>query len=495
MTPCPKLNDRKKHKNIFKSSSDADISSGDINQTSILIVDDEKNFLESLRFIFTTRGYPDLTLISDSREVSPLLKTRSFSVILLDITMPCISGLDLLDLVIRETPETPVIMITARNEVSTAVACIKAGAFDYLVKPVDEERLFTTLELALELTRLRLENRLLKNSLSNSQLKQPKVFEQFTTQNNALIKTFFYIEVIADSQEPVLITGETGTGKEFAAKAVHDASTRKGPFIPVNIAGLSEHLFDDTLFGHQKGAFTGADIERKGLIEEANGGTLFLDEIGDLSPLSQVKLLRLIQDRKYRVLGGNHYKNADVKIVAATHHHLLDRVKKGEFRNDLYYRLSVHHIHLPPLRERLEDLPLLIDAFLEQASLNLKRKKPTPPWELYTLLSTYSFPGNIRELRSMVFDAVARHSQKVMSLSVFKERIGLFPDKKDSLPFNPEEGENKIRFGQTLPTLKEAEEILIKEALKACQGNQNIASGILGLTRKALNSRLIRKKT
>lgn len=494
MTPCSKLNACKKYKNILKPSSDSFPSSEERGQPSFLIVDDEKNFLESLRFIFTTHGYPDLTLISDAGEVEPLLKTRIFSVILLDITMPGLSGLNLLDLMIKETPETPVIMVTARNEVSTAVSCIKAGAFDYLVKPVDEERLLTTVELALELTRLKLENKALRSSLTNSQLRHPEAFEQFTTQNSVLIKTFSYIEAIADSQEPVLITGETGTGKELAAKALHNVSTRKGPFIPVNIAGLSEHLFDDTLFGHLKGAFTGADTERKGLIEEANGGTLFLDEIGDLAPMSQVKLLRLIQDKKYRPLGGNSYKTADIKIVAATHHNLQSRVKNGEFRSDLYYRLSVHRLYLPPLRERLEDLPLLINNFLEEASVSLKRKKPTPPWELYTLLSTYSFPGNIRELRSMVFDAVARHSQKVMSLAVFKERICPPSGKKFNSFSSSSEEETKIKFGQTLPTMKEAEEILIKEALKICQGNQTLASEILGLTRKALNSRLTRKK-
>ncbi len=488
-----KLNKRKKHKNSLNTSSDDPFSELK-NQTSILIVDDEKNFLESLRFIFTTRGYPDLTLISDSREVEPLLKTRPFSLILLDITMPGLSGLDLLDLMIKSNPETPVIMITARNEVSTAVSCIKAGAFDYLVKPVAEERLFTTVELALELTRLRQENKALRSSLSNAQLKHPEVFKKFTTQNTVLIKTFAYIEAITDNQEPVLITGETGTGKELAARAIHDASTRTGSFVPVNIAGLSEHLFDDALFGHVKGAYTGADTERKGLIEEAAGGTLFLDEIGDLAPLSQVKLLRLIQDKKFRPLGSNSYKTAEVKIVTATHHNLQDRVKEGNFRSDLYYRLSVHHLYLPPLRERLEDLPLLIDDFLQEASISLKRKKPTPPWELYTLLSTYSFPGNIRELRSMIFDAVARHSQKVMSLTVFKEKICPGSRKNPQSPTSSQEENVKIKFGQALPTIKEAEEILINEALNACQGNQTLASEILGLTRKALNSRLIRKK-
>ena len=463
------------------------------NTDSILIVDDERHFLESLRFIFTTRGYPDLTLLTDPSEVSLLIRSRIFSVILLDITMPKLSGFDILDLLTKETPDTPVIMITARNEVPTAVACIKAGAFDYLVKPIDEERLFNAVERALDVSRLRFENKALRNSLYDSQLKKPELFKKFTTQNYALIKTFFYIEAIAESQEPVLITGETGTGKELAAKALHEATARKGPFIPVNIAGLSEHLFDDTLFGHQKGAFTGADTDRKGLIEEANGGTLFLDEIGDLSPMSQVKLLRLIQDRKYRILGGNSYRNADIKIVTATHHNLPDKVKKGEFRSDLYYRLSVHHIQLPSLRDRLEDLPLLVEDFLEEASANLKRKKPTPPWELYTLLSTYSFPGNIRELRSMVFDAVARHSKKVMSLDVFRERICPCSEVNSHL-LSPET-EGKIKFGNTLPTIKEAEEVLIREALKVSRGNQTIASGILGLTRKALNSRLIRKQS
>jgi DNA-binding NtrC family response regulator len=255
-------------------------------------------------------------------------------------------------------------------------------------------------------------------------------------------------------------------------------------------------MFSDTLFGHRKGAYTGADQAREGLIARAAGGTLFLDEIGDLSETSQVKLLRLIDDRKYYPLGSDVAKESDARVVCATHRPVEALMKKGGFRRDLYYRLSGHKVHLPPLRERKEDIPLLVDAFLAAAAEEEGKRKPTPPAELYTLLSAYDFPGNVRELRMMVFDAVVRHKGGVLSMESLRKVVGARetdPPPEESADVSVPAGPPAL-FGDMprLPTLKEAEEQLVAEALARARNNQGIAASLLGITRQALNKRLVR---
>jgi DNA-binding NtrC family response regulator len=293
----------------------------------------------------------------------------------------------------------------------------------------------------------------------------------------------------------VLITGETGTGKELTARAIHNASGKEAPFVAVNIASVAENLIDDELFGHSKGAFTGAQTERAGMVEKASGGTLFLDEIGDLSTAVQVKLLRLIQERQYQRLGSDEVRTTNARIVAATNSSLGLKVKNEAFRADLYYRLATHRIHLPPLRDRKDDIPILVDSFLESAALEMNKNKPTPPKQLFTLLSTYDFPGNVRELRSMIFDAVSLHQSGTLSMDSFRSKVQKTScDVVDANAANTDENK-KIQFSGILPTLKEAQDILIDEALKAADGNQTIAAGILGMSRRALNSRLSRQQS
>ena len=280
-------------------------------------------------------------------------------------------------------------------------------------------------------------------------------------------------------------------GKEMVAKAVHKLSNRKGDFVPVNVAGLDDHVFADTLFGHKKGAFTDAREARSGLIEQAAGGSLFLDEIGDLSTTSQVKLLRLLQEGEFFPLGSDVAKRSSARIVVATNQNLDALQSSGQFRKDLYYRLCDHQIHIPPLRSRREDLPLLAEHFLEKASKTLDKNKPTPPAELITLLSTYHFPGNIRELESMIFDAVSSHKSGKLSMDLFKAHISkAHPfsgiDSEDSIP----QKHALIGFSDQLPTLKQIEQLLIDEAMKRSNGNQSIAALSLGISRQALNKRL-----
>ncbi len=455
----------------------------------ILLVDDEQAFLFSAENVLISNGITNVKSVSDSTTVMNLLAHEEFSVIVLDINMPVISGMDLLPQIVEKHPLTPVVILTAVNEVESAVQCIKAGAFNYILKPVDDARLVTTIRGGLNLKDAREENVRLKDYLLRDKLEHPEAFAHIITKSSSMRAIFKYIEAIARTSLPVLVTGETGVGKELIASAIHSLSNRSGNLIPLNVAGVDDNLFSDTLFGHKKGAFTGADTERKGLIEQAEGGTLFLDEIGDLSLESQVKLLRLIQDGKYFPLGSDIAKLADVRIICATNKN-IDSMKEGNaFRKDLYYRLQTHHIHIPSLKDRKGDIQLLINHFMEKASQQLGKKKPTPPKELYTLLSNYSFPGNIRELEGIIFDAVSVHSSGVMSLGPIRDKIF----REENFSTDTTTSEEGIIFSDHLPTLKEAEESLIAEALKRAEGNQRIAADILGLSRRALNNRLSRK--
>jgi len=327
---------------------------------------------------------------------------------------------------------------------------------------------------------------------SLKKLKHADAFSSIQTQNKIMKAVFHYIETIAESTEPVLIIGETGVGKELISKAIYDISNVKGKFVAVNVASLDDTMFSDTLFGHKKGAYTGATNDRKGLIEKAFDGTLLLDEIGDLSDISQVKLLRLIEDRTYYPLGSDKPEKSSARIVASTNLDLSRMVSEGKFRADLYYRLCSIQIQVPPLRERLEDIPILVDHFLDISARALKKKRPTAPDELISLLSSYYLPGNVRELRAIIFDAVAKHRSGVLSLRSVKEYIKKKSEHID-LTFSLESsGSFMPDVSGRFPTLKEAEDFLISEALSRSNNNQGIAASMLGITRQALNSRLKR---
>jgi DNA-binding NtrC family response regulator len=451
----------------------------------------------SITFTLNAEGINNLIPCRDSREVMTALAKQDCSVILLDMSMPYISGRELLPAIVRDYPGIPVIIITAISEVETAVECMKSGAFDYLVKPVDDVRLMACIRRAISLSEARHENKVLKDYLLTDKLEHPEVFSGIITRSKAMRSIFQYAEAIARTILPVLITGETGVGKELIAHAVHRLSGRQGEFVAVNVAGVDDHFFSDTLMGHKKGAFTGAERDRKGLVEQASAGTLFLDEIGDLSTESQVKLLRLIEERKYYPVGSDVPKMTDARIVVATHQEIEFMQAQGKFRRDLFFRLRTHHIHLPSLRERREDIPLLVEHFLEKAAQSLGKKKITPPKELFTLLGAYHFPGNIRELEGMVYDAVSRHRSGVLSMESFREKIA--PRQNEGRPLShsptePSPAPAEIIFPDRLPTLKEIEQILIEETLKRAGGNQTIAAQMLGVTRRALNNRLRRSR-
>lgn len=455
----------------------------------VLLVDDEKAWLNTFSLTLHAAGVNNVETCNDSRNVLSLMKTQSFSVIVLDLTMPYITGDELLPQVVKDFPEIPVIIISGLDQVETAVSCMKLGAYDYFTKVDAESRLITGVKRAIDLGFLRRENSSLKEHFLKDQLDHPDVFSHIVTHNKQMRSIFQYIEAIATTGEPVLITGETGSGKELFAKAVHMLSERKGKFVAVNIAGLDETMLADTLFGHKKGAFSGGDQTRKGLLATADDGSLFLDEIGDLSPASQIKLLRLIQEREYYALGSDVSRSTNARMIFATHRDLDSLQESGEFRQDLFFRLRTHHIHIPPLRDRLDDLPLLIDHFLEEAAKRLGKTKPAYPNELAILLGTYTYPGNVRELQSMIFDALSKHKSHSLSMHEFKEyiesRCGKSEIMKEELG-----GDTVFSVLDTLPTLKESGKLLVREALHRSQNNQAIAASMLGITRQALNWRL-----
>lgn len=461
----------------------------------ILLIDDEKNFLDAAALILARDGINHTIQCQDSRQAMPLLEEQEFSVVILDMFMPHITGQELLPRINQAFPDIPVVVLTAVGDVKTAVECMKSGAFDYLVKPADALTLSSTVRRALNYWEVKSENRLLKKYLLTDDLESPEAFAGIVTGAKIMRSIFQYAETIAGTSLPVLITGETGVGKELMADAIHRLSGRSGRFVPVNIAGLDDNLFTDTLFGHVKGGFTGADRDRSGLIEQASAGTLFLDEIGDLVIPSQVKLLRLIQEGKYYPLGSDKQKSTDARVVVATNRDLKEALEKETFRKDLYFRLRGHHLHLPPLRERKEDIPLLFSHFLSRACRSLDKAVPTFPPELLTLLSTYYFPGNIRELQSMVYDAVTRHQKGILSMNSFKAIIqekGLIPEPVPGMEST--EFQWGRAFEGRFPTLKEVEETLVAEAMKIAEGNQGIAASMLGINRKTLNKRLTKNR-
>lgn len=456
-------------------------------QYQVLIVDDEPSWLKSVSLLLERfLGIDNIKVCDDSRKVVSLLEEEPVSLVLLDVTMPHLTGIELLPKIKESHPQVPVLMLSGRNEIDIAVQCIKHGAYDYFVKTVDEERLVGGVRRALEMYALYLENRSLKQSFFAETLRQPEAFSEILTQNHEMQKLFRYLEAIAISKEPVLISGESGVGKELVAKALHQLSAPDEPWVAVNVAGLDDQVFADTLFGHVRGAFTDAREKRPGMIEQARNGVLFLDEIGDLSHESQVKLLRLLQENEYLPLGSDVPTKAETRFVFASNHNLSERAKEGRFRPDLLYRLQTHQVHIPPLRKRREDIPLLLDHYLEAAAGELGKKKPTVPEQLVPLLKTYHFPGNVRELRSMVYDAVTRHEVGVLSMASFQGAMdaGLA---NDPVAMN---SADKLEFPGVLPTLKEAANLLVDEALRRTGGNQTQAARLLGVTRAALSKRL-----
>ena len=464
---------------------------GEETRSSILVVDDDPDVLKRMERFLRFEGFRDVVCCSDPREVARIVDGNDVSVMVLDLIMPGMPGQKVLEETRERHPEIPVIVATAVNDLDSAIDCMRHGAFDYVPKTAETGRLASSIRHALSIRELQRDYSALKDTLLAAKRPESPAFADFITSDERMVSVLRYVETIAASPKPILIMGESGTGKELMAQAVHRLSGRSGPMVSLNIAGLDDTMFSDSLFGHRRGAFTGADTDRGGLIERAEGGTLFLDEIGELSQVSQVKLLRLIEDKRYYPLGADLPKASSATVVTATNRDLRAASATGAFRLDLFYRLQTHLVQLPPLRERPADLPLLLSHFVRQSSERLGRGVPSIPDELVLLLESYDFPGNVRELESMVFDAMSGLKGGVLGLDSFRRKILRGNGVK-----NPTEksiaGGDATRFSswERLPSLKSASEELIREALKRSKGNQGIAADLLGISRTALNKRL-----
>ena len=447
-------------------------------KTRILVVDDDHGHRNMLMTLLTDWGFR-LEGVDDGESAVTLCKERPFDLILMDVRMAGMSGIEALKEIKAYNPAIPILIMTAYSNVETAVEAIKAGAYDYLTKPLDFEDLRLTLDRVLDHASLRDENKALRDTLAAS-------FDPggIIGQSEPMRQLMDMLATIAPSEATVLITGESGTGKELIARATHaNSQRRKGPYVAVNCAALTENLLESELFGHEKGAFTGAERRREGRFLLADKGTIFLDEIGEMSLAMQVKLLRAIQEREIQRVGGDQTIKVDVRILAATNRDLKEEVEAGHFRQDLYYRLNVVALALPPLRERLEDIPLLAVHFLNKfATKNGKQVKGFTPGAMDKLLK-HSWPGNVRELENAIERAV------VLLVGEYVSERELPPSLLNDVGIQAEGGIFTTLAGMSL---EEVEKSAILETLQACEGNKSEAARRLGVTRKTLHAKLQR---
>ena len=446
----------------------------------ILIVDDEQATLSSVANTLEFDGITNLVSCLDSREAESLVREHRPDLVLLDLTMPHVTGYDLLKQFSAKFPGLAVIVVTGVDELDTAVGCMKSGARDFLVKPVDSARLLSSVRQTLSYVALERQHEQLVTSVLSGELQNPEAFRAIVTGNEEMLKLFHYVESVAGSTEPVLVSGPTGVGKELFVNALHAARASDSPLRSVNLAGIDDSTFSELLFGRDD------DPSRPGLVAQAAGGTLFLDEIGEIGSDAQLRLMRMIQEREYFPIGSDIPRRADVRLVCSTNRDIRSMEGGDTFRPDLFFRLSRHHIRVPPLVDRLDDLPLLVEHFLEKAAAKIGVRTPTPPKALIPTLASHHFPGNVRELESMCMDAVSQHDSYLMSMDAFKavmDAHGLVASSGMAL-------DDQVRYPALLPTLKAAEQQLLTEALKRSDENQTAAARMLGISRQALSRRM-----
>jgi DNA-binding NtrC family response regulator len=445
----------------------------------IIAIDDEQDFLETVKRGLITSGFTNLLLERDSQKAAALFaQGGQFDLALIDVSMRGMDGVALLEFIKRTSPDTECLMVTAVNDARVAVECLKKGAYDYLMKPISREDLVQGIQRALERKRL-LEVVDLGKRKTVPHLVHREAFRHIITRSEAMLKLLKEAELHATSNVPVLITGESGTGKELLARAIHLCSHRaQFPFTPVNMASLSSTLFDAEFFGHTKGAFTGAEKDRPGYLEHSHRGTLFLDEIGSLPPDFQGKLLRVLQEGEYMKLGSSKPQRVDVRFMAATNNDLDRLIAQGSFRKDLYYRLKGAWIHLPPLRERKEDLPLLINQFMKDYQRN--GQDPRIEREALAVLTDYDYPGNIRELKSILQASANLAQGQPIS-------TGFLPE---HLRHRRADSSVETSAGVPLPPLAEVERHHIIQAYKATGKNKLQTSKLLHIGLNTLRRRL-----
>ncbi len=443
--------------------------------STILIVDDEKNILSGLKLAFEDEGFSVLTA-ENGKIAYELISKNIIDLIITDLRMPEMDGYELIKRVSASYPTLPIIVLTGHGTIETAVETMRDGAIDFFTKPVDLEKLLLVVKKSIHNSQLQEQNR--KLTLEIEKLKKQQGFSKIVGKSAKVEAMLETIKQAAPTKATVLVTGESGTGKELVADALVSLSNRSDkPFIKVHCAALSSTLLESELFGHEKGAFTGANALKKGRFELANGGTIFLDEIGEIDAATQVKLLRVLQERSFERVGGEKTIEVDVRVIAATNRDLLEEVKKGNFREDLYYRLHVVEIHVPPLRERKEDIELLamnfLSTFNEEENKNIEGITLAARKALYA----YSWPGNIRELRNTIESAVVLTKGKNIDI--------------DDLPPQIRSIKSESTLSLELPiTMEEAEKKIIMETISFAKGNKSKAAELLGIGRKTLHRKL-----
>ena len=449
--------------------------------TAILVVDDDTAHRTMLRTLIGGWGY-GIDEADDGTAAIDKVKNRFYDLVLMDVRMVKMSGLEALEKIKSYNPAIPIVIMTAFSSVDTAVDALKKGAHDYLTKPLDFDKLRITIDRSMEHIRLKEENRLLKESLG-----QHFDRRNIIGRSPAITSLLETVAQVAPSEATVLITGDSGTGKELIAGAIHFNSHRKdGPFIKLNCAAITESLLESELFGHEKGAFTGAERRKEGRFYQAHGGSLFLDEVSEMSLTMQVKLLRVLQEREFTRVGGENTIQVDVRMIAATNKDLPELISRGAFREDLYYRLNVVDLEIPPLKNRQEDIPLLAQHFLEVfAARNSKGIKGYTPRALDHLIR-YTWPGNVRELMNAVERAVVLSQSDFLTEQDFTN-IQSMETNHDELPAN---GNSSRIIMDGATSLEEVEKTTILNTLEASGGNKSEAARRLGITRKTLHKKL-----
>lgn len=437
---------------------------------SILLVEDEKILRISLTDALKAEGYTVFPVVGGEEALAAIAEGE-FSLVITDIRLPGADGVEILRRSLAESPSTPVIMMTAYGSIKDAVAAIRAGAFDYVTKPFDLDEILVTVAKALEVQSLADENIRLKQELSSYY-----GFPNIIGESKAMRAVFALLDKVSRTESTVLILGESGTGKELIASTIHYQSARKAkPIIRVNCAALPAELIESELFGYEKGAFTGAAARKPGRFDLADGGTIFLDEIGDLPLLTQTKILRVLEERSFERLGGTGSVNVDVRIVAATNKDLEEEVKKGRFREDLYYRLNVIPVVLPPLRKRREDIPLLTQAFAKRINDRLGTDVSFSPEAMEALVG-YNFPGNVRELLNVIERSIALAGDRILRPADLPAHICAACKGR----------QEKIALATLADIAAEAEKHHIVRILRFTKGNRSKAAEILGISRKTL---------
>ncbi len=441
----------------------------------ILVIDDEKSLLDLLEVVFKKEGYDVDVFLSSSKALEALEKNGDYDLILTDIKIPQISGMEVLKRVRKKRPDIPVIMITAYGTIKQAVDALKAGALDYVVKPFNVEELKIIVAQGMEQRRLKQENLYLKKELD-----EKSRYENMVGKSKVMRDLYALIDKIAVTDSTVLITGESGTGKEMAARAIYLSSRRRGrAFVSLNCSALPENLLESELFGHMKGSFTGAIANKKGMFEVAEKGTLFLDEVGEMSPWTQVKLLRTLQERTIRRVGGNDEIFVDVRIIAATNQDLKQKIAEGIFREDLFYRLNVISLEIPPLRKRKEDIPLLVSHFLEKYCAKMDRRMKRLAPEVIRIFEAYAWPGNVRELENVVERIVAIEERETITEKSLPEEL--------LRPSQPQASEVEIKPGFNLnETLDQLTRNFVRQALQNSGGSLKKTALMLGINYRSL---------